>query len=212
VFSSSSSSSGGGEDDKKKQVTATTTREELLEEAAALTKSLYRICFRSATKVIRWGNAFDEKEFQRREEEFGSPTSSGNFSMAPPPDREDELRSRAAYYQSYAREYFTQESDCLDNDPWEETDISRYLYYLRKGDKDRKWLLGDMMFPDPYKNAMDQERIKKFGETANRYIGVDDDEEEEEEEEQDETSTDNAFDETEDENPEWFKKKYPHLQ
>lgn len=186
------------------------TRQDLVDEAAALTKSVYRMCFRSAN-VMRQGNEFDEKEFQRREEEFANPKP-GVMSMAPPPDRGDELRSRSEYYHSYAREYFTQESDCLDNDPLHERDIKRYLYYLRKGDKDRKWLLGDMMFPDPYKNAMDNERIEKFEAMANKYFGK----EEEENDSSLETSSpdslninsgsDDYFDDADDEIPEWLKK------
>ena len=181
------------------------TRQDLLDEAAALTKSLYRICLRSV-KVIRWGNEFDDKEFEKREEEFANPTAGGMLSMAPPPNREDELRSRAEYYQSYTREYFIQESDCLDNDPLREKDINRYLYYLRKGDKDRRWLLGDMMFPDPYKNALDQERIKKFEEMGKKYLGIADEPEKQPVDE----SIDDFFD-ADDEDPEWFKKKYPNL-
>jgi hypothetical protein len=69
------------------------TRDLLLEEASFLTRSLYRICLRSVN-VIRFGNDFDEKDFQRRDEEFSNPRP-GVISMSPPPNREDELRSRA---------------------------------------------------------------------------------------------------------------------
>jgi hypothetical protein len=183
------------------------TRQDLLDEAAALTKSLYRICLRSA-KVIRWGNAFDDKDFEKREEEFANPSSSGGrLSMAPPPDREDELRSRAEYYKSFTREQFVQESDCLDNDPLWGKDIKRCLYYLRKGDKDRKWLLADMMFPDPYKKSMDQERIKKFEEMGSTYLGLDT----EPDEKEIEASTSDDYFDADDEEPEWFKQKFPHL-
>lgn len=191
------------------------TRENLLEEAEFLTKSLYRNCLRSV-RLIRWGNAFDDKEFERREEEFQNPTAGGVISMAPPPNKEDELRSRAEYYHSYAREYFTQESDSLDNDPLFERDIRRYLYYIRKGEKDRKWLLGDMMFPDPYKSSLDQERIKRFEDMSKKYLG------EEEDEEENSTIDDNTNKKShaksssndgfiEDDDPDWFQKKYPHL-
>jgi len=173
-------------------------------------------------KLIRWGNEFDDKEFERREEEFQNPTAGGVISMAPPPNKEDELRSRAEYYHSYAREYFTQESDCLDNDPLLERDFRRYLYYLRKGEKDRKWLLGDMMFSDPYKNSFDQERVKRFETLTKKYLG--------EEVEEEEVNVNALFDDSntqdksesqasngnndgfiEDEDPDWFQKKYPHL-
>lgn len=203
-FSSSSSSDN---------TDAVIKREDLLAEAAFLTKSLYRTCLRSV-KVIRFGNQFDDKEFERREEEFRNPKRGGGgvLSMAPPPDKEDELRSRAEYYHSYTREYFTQESDCLDNDPLQERDVRRYLYYLRKGDKDRKWLLGDMMFPDPYKTALDQDRIKEFQAMAKTYFGEEDDEE------MDGVASSSSSHQLggndgfmEDEDPEWFRKKYPHL-
>lgn len=191
-------------------------RDELLEEAAYLTKSLYRNCIRSV-KLIRWGNEFDDKEFERREEEFQNPTAGGVISMAPPPNKEDELRSRAEYYHSYAREYFTQESDCLDNDPLLERDFRRYLYYLRKGEKDRKWLLGDMMFSDPYKNSFDQERVKRFETLTKKYLGEEVEEEEvnvnalfDDSNTQDKTesqashSSNDGF--IEDEDPDWFQK------
>eukprot|EP00531_Pseudo-nitzschia_arenysensis_P013709 CAMPEP_0116122736 /NCGR_PEP_ID=MMETSP0329-20121206/4372_1 /TAXON_ID=697910 /ORGANISM="Pseudo-nitzschia arenysensis, Strain B593" /LENGTH=200 /DNA_ID=CAMNT_0003616601 /DNA_START=214 /DNA_END=816 /DNA_ORIENTATION=- len=191
------------------------SREDLLEEAEFLTKSLYRNCIRSV-RLIRWGNEFDEKEFQRREEEFQNPTAGGIMSMAPPPNKEDELRSRAEYYHSYAREYFTQESDCLDNDPLQERDLKRYLYYLRKGEKDRKWLLGDMMFSDPYKNALDKERVSQFEAKFQKYLNGDEEEPEDvvaqNSSNQNSTPTNsagNGF--IEDEDPEWFQKKYPHL-
>ena len=178
------------------------TRQDLLDEASALTRSLYRRCLRSV-KVIRWGNEFDDKEFARREEEFANPSPGGMLSMAPPPNKEDELRSRAEYYQSYAREYFVQESDCLDNDPLREKDISRFLYYLRKGEKDRKWLLGDMMFQDPYKDTADMERIKNFEEMGKRHLGL-----EEPEHKEPVVSTSDDFFDADDEDPEWFKQKY----
>ncbi|KAL3912638.1 MAG: hypothetical protein SGARI_001053 [Bacillariaceae sp.] len=200
----------------------TVSRSDLLEHAGSLTKGLYRRCLRSV-KAIRWGNEFDELEFAKREEEFRNPKRSagGVLSMAPPPNKEDELRSRAEYYHSYAREYFTQESDCLDNDPLRERDIQRYLYYLRKGEKDRKWLLGDMMFPDPYKDAVDKEGMAAFETMSKRYLGVDDEGEVEVETSSDKNKDaassqqqtqrlgDDGF--VEDEDPEWFQKKFPHL-
>lgn len=183
------------------------SREDLLEEAEYLTKSLYRNCLRSV-RLIRWGNEFDDKEFERREEEFQNPTAGGVMSMAPPPNKEDELRSRAEYYHSYAREYFTQESDCLDNDPLQERDIRRYLYYLRKGEKDRKWLLGDMMFPDPYKNSFDKERVNRFEELFKKYLNEDEEEEvavvEQDSTSASSTSSGDGF--IEDEDPDWFQK------
>ena len=60
--------------------TEAVSREDLVQEAAYLTKSLYRKCMRSI-RHIRWGNYFDDKEFQRREEEFQNPTAGGVMSM-----------------------------------------------------------------------------------------------------------------------------------
>jgi hypothetical protein len=199
----------------------TETREEvsrhaLLQEAGALTRSLYRRCLRSV-KVIRWGNEFDELEFAKREEEFVNPqrrSHPGSISMAPPPNKEDELRSRAEYYRCYAREYFVQESDSLDNDPLKERDIRRYLYYLRKGEKDRKWLLGDMMFADPFKDAVDQVNIDKFEVMSKIYLGVDKDDDNDDDGRKalgnaHEPAIGDGFEV--DEDPEWFQTKFPHL-
>lgn len=149
-------------------------------------------------------------EFDKREEEFLKPSGGGLLSMAPPPDREDELHSRAEYYHSFAREYFTQESDCLENDPLREKDIRRYLFYLRKGEKDRKWLLADMMFPDPYSDSMDHERIDNFEALSKKYLGEDEDESQESDSEE-ESGNDDFFDDADDQDPEWFQKKYPNL-
>ena len=197
---------------KTHDIPDTVTRDDIREAASALTRSLYRTCLRSI-KVIRWGNSFDDKEFERREEEFLKPSGPGGMiSMAPPPDKEDELRSRAEYYHSYAREYFIQESDSLDNDPLREKDINRYLYYLRKGDKDRKWLLADMMFPDPYKTTTDHARIERFEAMSKRYLGIDveDDDDDDDDSEVDQETSDDFFD-ADDENPEWFQKRFPNL-
>jgi len=189
------------------------SRDDLLDDAAYLTKSLYRRCLRSL-KVIRWGNSFDDKEFEKRENEFQNPTAGSRISMSPPPNKDDELKSRAEYYHSYAREYFTQESDSLDNEPLNDRDIRRYLYYLRKGEKDRRWLLGDMMFSDPYKDSIDQKRINKFESMSRKYLGED-------EEEEDNSTVDNHKNGViskgsndgfmDDDDPDWFQKEYGHL-
>jgi hypothetical protein len=142
----------------------------LVAHASELTRSLYRRCLRSI-KVIRWGNDFDEMDFKKREEEFSNPTPGGRLSMAPPPNRDDELESRAEYYKSFARESFMNESDCLTNEPLIERDVKRFLYYIRKGEKDRKWLLGDMLFADPYKDASDATKINEFKTMAEKYLG-----------------------------------------
>jgi len=153
-------------------------------------------------------------KFEERENEFQNPTAGSRISMSPPPNKDDELKSRAEYYHSYAREYFTQESDSLDNEPLNDRDIRRYLYYLRKGEKDRRWLLGDMMFSDPYKDSIDQKRINKFESMSRKYLGED-------EEEEDNSTVDNHKNGViskgsndgfmDDDDPDWFQKEYGHL-
>jgi hypothetical protein len=98
----------------------------------------------------------------------------------------------------------------LENDPLKERDIQRYLYYLKKGEKDRKWLLQDMMFSDPYKDAVDKEGIEQFEAMSKKYLGTDKDEEEAKKgTESSQHQANNSF--AEDEDPEWFQKKFPHL-
>ena len=91
-------------------------RAALLDDASFLTRSVYRNCVRSI-RLIRWGNASDERDFQEREEAQMRDLSASimdrqkdqrfsMISMLPPVDREDELRSRAEYYGQYAREMF----------------------------------------------------------------------------------------------------------
>jgi hypothetical protein len=96
----------------------------------------------------------------------------------PPVDRVDELRSRAAYYQQYAREHFVQESDCF-KDEWQDFHLARYLHLLRRGEEQRQWLLADMKFPDPFagrlesgdtQHAATSERIGIFEQRARQYI------------------------------------------
>eukprot|EP00934_Nitzschia_sp_Nitz4_P008990 Nitzschia sp. Nitz4//scaffold38_size140716//36126//39532//NITZ4_003133-RA/size140716-processed-gene-0.57-mRNA-1//-1//CDS//3329550036//8980//frame0 len=187
------------------------SRQEILDEAAALTKSLYRVCLRSV-KVIRWGNEFDEMDFAKREQDFLKPSGpSGTISLAPPPDKEDELRSRAEYYHSYIREYFFQESDSLSRDPLHERDVTRYLYYLRKGEKDRRWLLGDMMFSDPFKDAMDYDRIDRFEARALKHVGVEKGGTKSATAKQDETEQKDDFFGEDDDTPAWFQEKFPHV-
>lgn len=156
-------------------------KEELKEEADFLTKSLYRTCLRSI-RHIRPGNEHDEAEFQRREEKrleedpakMEEDIRMGMFSMLPPVDREDELRSRAEYYHQYARENLVQESDCLPFEeeimPLKEAHVSRFLHFLFKGEKDRKWLLKDMKFSDPYENSFPEQRARDFEKKALAYV------------------------------------------
>lgn len=149
-------------------------KEELQAEAKALTLKLYRTVTRSV-RTIRWGNEHDEKEFVEREKKRkeSKPTDKrlSMLSMLPPVDREDELRSRAEYYQQYARENFVQESDCFGRrDDWDPQHVARYIHHLRQGDKHRKWLLGDMKFPDPYEHSFDHARVDEFERRALDYV------------------------------------------
>lgn len=153
----------------KKVVVQKSQLDELRLEARALTLSLYRLCCRSI-RLIRYGNEHDEKEFEKREKSYLEKDRASfdtMFAMLPPVDRVDELRSRAEYYGQYANENFLQEADCLDGD-WTKHKLQRYLHFLRKGENDRKWLLRDMKFNDPY--DLDQGRIRQFEKKAIMYI------------------------------------------
>lgn len=145
-------------------------QKELMEEASAMTLALYRRCQRSVN-VLRPGNDTDEQEFQRLEKEQKETEAGGEISMSPPVDRENELESRAAYYYSWTRENFQQESDCLEtNNPWREGDTDRYAHFLKTGEERRQWVLRDYNFEDPYKDAFDHERLSRFQERAENLI------------------------------------------
>ena len=150
-------------------------RKEIFQEAKTLTLKLYMTCIRSV-RLIRAGNEHDETEFQERErKQKEKPLEHQDvrlsmLSMLPPVDREDELRSRYEYYLQYTRENFVQESDCLDHEELDERHIARYLHHLRQGDRQRKWLLKDMQFKDPYKDSLANERIMRFEKRAMAYI------------------------------------------
>lgn len=154
--------------------------QQLLQEASTLSRSLYRRCFRSI-RHIRYGNEYDEAEFQRREEERLEKAVDQSqkdprlsmLSMLPPVNRVDELRSRAEYYQQYTRENFVQESDCLDHPVLLAGHIDRFVYLLRRGDDHRKWLLQDMKFEDPCSAEEQQvavQRLKGFEEKAKSML------------------------------------------
>jgi hypothetical protein len=150
-------------------------------EAKALTLSLYRTVLRSA-RVLGQCNENDEVDFKEREEKSkrtledrSSDVRLNMMSMLPAVDRVDELRSRMLYYKQYARENFTQESDCLDNDnekDWAVDNISRFTYLLKRGEEHRKWLLKDMKFPDPYSASFDLKRVEQFDQDAKAFAGV----------------------------------------
>jgi hypothetical protein len=157
-------------------------RANLAAEAKDLTLRLYRTVVRSV-RVIRHGNDHDELEFQAREKKrkdnMEAATTSdirlSMISMLPPVDRVDELRSRAEYYQQYARENFVQESDCLEQDnnvPWKEQHVARYIFHLRRGEEHRQWLLADMKFTDPFaaNGTFDHDRVDDFERRAVDYI------------------------------------------
>ena len=141
-------------------------REELLHEARCIALSFWRSCIR-CTRLMRRGNDNDEKEFQRKEEEQFDSTS---ISFGPPVDRENELRSRADYYLDWASETIFQESDCLDDNPWLEENVDRYLHFIRLGEERRQWILNAYKFPDPYPNSFDHERINRFESRAKALV------------------------------------------
>lgn len=153
--------------------------QEILSEAGKLSRSLYRICIRSV-RHIRFGNENDEKEFQERERKSLEEPRDKNsrlsmFSLLPPVDREDELRSRSEYYLQYLRENFVAEANCLDYDPLFPRHIDRFVYQLRKGEDHRKWLLKDMKFDDPYNGSFDLSRVQLFEKWALKCLGADED-------------------------------------
>ena len=170
---STSNSTTTPEEHKRQKQELKEEREQLRQQAAALTRSLYRLCMRSV-RIIRLGNAHDEKDFQQREQDRLAPKKKdvrlSMLSMLPPVDRKDELRSRAEYYMQYTRENFVQESDCLVTDDWKKDHVSRYLFHLKRGDEHRKWLLMDMQFTDEYQHSFDMEGADQFEERAFAHV------------------------------------------
>jgi hypothetical protein len=144
------------------------THNSLLQEASCLTRSLYRTCMRCA-KQLRQANEHDERDFLQRERETSKPSHAMLSSMYPV-DRKDELESRSNYYLQYTRENFVGEADILDQVPWKRDYVNRYVYMLRKGEKDRKWLLNDMKFNDKYTEAFNNERVQDFERRALEYV------------------------------------------
>ena len=195
-------------------------------------------------RLIRSGNEHDHQEFDRREQQqkeedeaaFSGSKKSDNhfgggsmFSMLPKVDREDELHSRAEYYHQYARENFMQEADCLmplggknSVGQLEEQDVQRLMFLFKKGDKDRKWLLQDMMFPDPYQKTFPNEKSKEWEKKAMHYIRERKNMHrltagatiyDEEEDDDDGSLADESDDDNDDgeEYPSWFLEKHPNL-
>ena len=94
---------------------------QLLKEANYLTKTLYRKCLKSIQSLAR-GNERDETDFSEREQSekdqldellsSDSSSSKNNANnnrvslMSPPVNRQNELSSRANYYQAFTREHF----------------------------------------------------------------------------------------------------------
>jgi len=168
------------QEEKEKRKEANMVHDErrvvLLAEAGAMTRCLYRVCMRSV-QTIQPGNEYDEKQFKEQEEkqmasmaERATLPGADFFSIAPPVDRKNELSSRAAYYYSYARENFEQESDCLRHDPWSDKDIERYLLFLKKGEKTRRFLLKDYKFEDPRPDSFDKDRVQRFEKEAMELV------------------------------------------
>lgn len=198
-FSSASRHSSGKTNNDTQQQQQ---QDALFHEAKSLTLRLYRSVVRSV-RMIRHGNAHDELEFQAREEQerakkteranrastSGSSSSFSNLSMIsllPPVDRVDELRSRAEYYQQYARENFVQESDSLKQRGhvnsrtrsrsrstviWEERDVTRFVYLLKRGEDHRRWLLSDMKFDnEPCVTSFDLDAVHSFERRALDHV------------------------------------------
>lgn len=139
-------------------------------EASKLTASLYRNILRSI-RSIRVANAVDEQEFQERERKQVQNDNSDprlSISLLPAVNRSDELRSRADYYRTYARENFAQESDCLD--ATNVRNLQRFVVLLRRGEEHRKWLLSDMQFPDPVVSEHFLGQVNEFEECVNQLL------------------------------------------
>eukprot|EP00593_Proboscia_inermis_P004852 CAMPEP_0171324640 /NCGR_PEP_ID=MMETSP0816-20121228/116315_1 /TAXON_ID=420281 /ORGANISM="Proboscia inermis, Strain CCAP1064/1" /LENGTH=358 /DNA_ID=CAMNT_0011823627 /DNA_START=45 /DNA_END=1122 /DNA_ORIENTATION=- len=111
-----------------------------------------------------------EDELTQKNDEYPDFSFDDDMSMDVPVDREDELRSRADYYIDSGKEQIFEESDCLDDDPWLEIsmkqNVSRFLRFLRKGEKQRRWVLKEFKFKDPYVDNSDKERLSNWEEKA----------------------------------------------
>lgn len=148
-------------------------REALIEEAGVLARSLYRACLRSI-RTLCPGNEHDEKDFKEREAkqiaDLDDDSSAAVFSMEPPVNRKNELKSRADYYSVYLRENFNSDSQCLDASPWKEHHVDAFLNFMRAGEKNRRYVLRDYRFDDPYKINYDKDRINQFEQRADLLI------------------------------------------
>lgn len=152
-------------------------RDHLLSEAGVIVRSLYRTCLRSV-RVIRPGNERDEADFEEREEKQKREmeldeidlSDGGSFSFAPPVDRENELQSRAAYYAEQIREGFGQEIDRLELNPWRENEVDHFVYLVRAGEDQRKYILKDYRFKDPYTDCSNEERLDTFKKRAEKLV------------------------------------------
>lgn len=121
----SSSQSSNKIDDPANQLSTAdihAAQTQLLKEANYLTKTLYRKCLKSIQSLAR-GNERDESDFSEREQSekdqldelLSSDRSSSSKKntnnnrvslMSPPVNRQNELSSRANYYQAFTREHF----------------------------------------------------------------------------------------------------------
>ena len=151
-------------------------RKQIRQEAATLTRTLFRLCLRSA-RYIQKGNEHDEKEFEKREKQRleipklkKQDPRFGMLSELPPEDREDEFKSRTEYYLQYTRENFYAEMNCLHPEDFHDEHFDRYIYFLRKGEERRRWLLSDMKFDDPLAGHFDVDRVDRLEEQGRAFF------------------------------------------
>ena len=159
---------------------------EILQETAYLARSLCRLCFRS-TRLLRVANENDEKEFQQREEkdladqeqllrDRAADSRLTFLSMLPPVNREKELASRYEYYCQYTRDLFRAETDCFSfssdtrKEGLDQTNLNRFVHHLRNGEQQRRWILKDMKYKDPYSKSLDLARIKKLQKRGEAFL------------------------------------------
>lgn len=104
-----------------------------------------------------------------------------------PINRKDELASRANYYYNWARELIDGESDIFDEfEEINESQVKRYFYYLKDGEKKRQYVLKKYDFDDPCLDSFDlgyvevlEQRMLNFCKTQlksqDRYISIEED-------------------------------------
>jgi hypothetical protein len=114
----------------------------LLREARSITLSFWRTCVR-CIKLLR-------------KVDCEKPSHQSQFSMMMHDNEELQKKWRSNYYLDWASENIFQESDCL-NGEWSQTNIDRYLHFIRQGEQKRQWLLKEFKFEkDPYSFPYDR--------------------------------------------------------